>query len=330
VATTLEATLAAQAKSTPLPKLLNDSLHRVAVELLDDNPWQPRSSMDERELSELVDSIRAQGLIQPIAVKPRADGRFIIVAGHRRARAFQQLLGDSTTEASRQKWCAIPAVIKLALDDAQLAAQAYMENVARAGLTPLDEARALEAMVEKGLARTNEELATLVQQAASRIKRLRRLVAAPTSVKDAVSAGLMVCVGEDADGKEKRELRRLELNSALAFIRLHEQLKKTQPKKADERTEVALRRALGANWSVRRCENHVEALLAGREAEVGEVEAEAASVQSTRVFSQTPRRFVIDVSKLQAASVEQLAEVKAAVGVLLETAAVAQSGRGQR
>ena len=313
----LEATLASAAKaglSAASPKYDSDTLHRVALDLLDDNPWQPRSTMDEKALEELVASLRAQGLIQSIAIKPTAAGRFIIVAGHRRVAAFRRLREEAKTESERLKWSSIGALMKVAIDDGQLAAQAYMENVNREALTPLDEARALEAMVEKGLAKTNDELASLLQQNVARVKRLRRLFTAPAVVKDAVGSGLMVSIGAGDAGNEKKELRRLDLHAALSFVRLHEHLRKTQPRKADERTERAVRRALAGNWSVRRCDDFVEGVLAGREEQ-----AEGDEAVDGPVFSQSPRRFAVDLDRLKAATGVQRQALRVAFDALLAT-----------
>ena len=175
-------------------------------------------------------------------------------------------------------------------------------------LTPIEEGRALQAMVDSGLAQTNEELAALVHQPVARIKRLRRLVAGPRVIRDAVDAGFMVTLGTDADGTERRELRTLELNSALCFVRLHEQFKLAAPKKADERIDRVIRKALAGNWSVRRCETFVEATIAGREPEPI---TDSAPVQAA-LFTETKRRFVVDLSLAASASAEQLAEVRAA------------------
>jgi len=199
-------------------------------------------------------------------------------------------------------------MVRTGLTEAQLASLAYTENVARSALTPVEEGRALQAMVEAGLAQTNEDLAALVQQPVARIKRLRRLVSGPRVIRDAVDAGFMVTLGTDSDGTERRELRKLELNSALCFVRLHEAFKLAAPKKADERIDRVIRKALAANWSVRRCESFVEATIAGREPEPI---TDSAPVQAA-LFTETKRRFVVDLSLTASASAEQLAEVRAA------------------
>jgi ParB/RepB/Spo0J family partition protein len=286
----------------------------VALSLLEANPWQPRKVIGAEELGVLVSSIREQGLLQPVVVQARGDGRYVIVAGHRRVAAFRQLAAEGGG-----KWASIPAVVRSGLDDAKLAALAYTENVARAALTAVEEGTALQAMVDKGLARTNEELASLVQQPVARIKRLRRLVTGPRIIRDAVDAGFMVPLGADADGTERRELRRLEFNSALAFVRLHEHFKGSSPRKADERVERAIRKALAGNWSVRRCEAFVEGLIEGRD-----VEPEPATDSSpprAALFTETKRRFVVDLSLAASATTAQLAELRGALERALATVA---------
>ncbi|MDP3151443.1 MAG: ParB/RepB/Spo0J family partition protein [Archangium sp.] len=280
-------------------------LTTVEVDLaaLNPNPWQPRRNMDADELATLAASIREQSLLQPIVVQPLEGGRYVIVAGHRRVAAYEKL-----HETDGSKWARIPALVRTGLTEAQLASLAYTENVARSALTPVEEGRALQSMVDAGLAQTNEDLAALVQQPVARIKRLRRLASGPRVIRDAVDAGFMVTLGTDADGTERRELRKLELNSALCFVRLHEAFKLAAPKKADERIDRVIRKALAANWSVRRCETFVEATIAGREPEPV---TDSAPVLAA-LFTETKRRFVVDLFLAASASAEQLAEVRAA------------------
>ena len=187
----------------------------------------------------------------------------------------------------------------------------------REGLSPLDEARLFETMIDKGLAKTNEELSALLQQNITRIKRLRRLGAGPRIVKDAIGVGLMVAVSVDADGKEARELRRLDQMAAIAFVRLHEHLKKTQPKKAEDRLERAVRRALAGNWSVKRTEDHVDRVMNGGEDEPATGKLEPSTPAAEGLFTKTSRRFVVDLARLKAASDEQLAALKAAMAQLV-------------
>ena len=93
------------------------------------NPFQPRTRMDEGPLDELVASIQASGLLQPVLVRPR-DGGFELIAGERRWRA-----------ATRLGWTKIPAVVK-DVDDQTLLTLALIENLQRDDLSPIDEAAA--------------------------------------------------------------------------------------------------------------------------------------------------------------------------------------------
>lgn len=303
-------------KSSPgVANVKDGSLIHVALEALDDNPFQPRTSIDSAELEELVNAIAAQGLIQTIAVRPNADGRFVIVAGHRRVAAFRKLLEVAPSEAARKKYATIPALVKLALDDSQLAAQAYMENVSRAGLNLIEEAVALEKMVGAGLAQTTDDLATLVQQPRRRVERLRRLAGAPKTVQDGVANGLMVATGTHEDGKERKELRRLDFTMAMSFLRLFDHLRKTSKKAAaEERTDRAIRRALLNNWSFKRADEYVDQIIAGQQEDDDKPEAPAKAL-----YERTARRFVVDLSRIAEASEGQIDSIKAELlKVLLE------------
>lgn len=315
--TSMQQSLATAVKAgiPPAVKHQDGALIRVALTALTDNPYQPRSSVNVAELEELVAAIRSQGLLQPIAVRPQTDGSFVIVAGHRRVTAFRKLLEAAESEAERQKYATIPAMVMLALDNAQLAARAYQENVARAALNPLEEALALERMAAEGLAVNVEELAKLTGQAPMRLKRLRRLAAAPKVVKDAMSNGLMVVVGQGDDGKEKRELKHLEFFAALAFQRLWEHLHKATPRTANERTEKAVRRSLAQNWSLKRTEEYVQGLVSGKAREE-ELDDTARTAAVATLFTRTARRFVVELPRATTATPSQLEALREAFDAL--------------
>lgn len=109
------------------------------------NPNQPRQHFDEKALQELADSISANGLLQPITVRADNEGRFMIVAGERRWRAHQ-VAGISTIKAH-----------VVDMDDQTLAIAAIVENLQRTDITPLEEAKAFQRMLDTGL--TVEDLA---------------------------------------------------------------------------------------------------------------------------------------------------------------------------
>ena len=116
----LEETINNAAKAPVAPKHTDGETRLLSIDLLDDNPFQPRVKMDSSELEELVESLSSKGQIQAIVVRPKSDGRYITVAGHRRVAAFRRIR-DNAADADKGKWSRINATIRLALDDAQLA-----------------------------------------------------------------------------------------------------------------------------------------------------------------------------------------------------------------
>lgn len=323
---TLNEKLSAAAAAPPRSAALDDgALTHVSLELLDDNPYQPRTTMDAVALEELRASILAQGLIQPIAVRPTKDGRFIIVAGHRRVAAFRAL--QAAASAGDGRWDTIAAQVRLALDDAQLAAQAFIENVTREALTPLEEMAACEKILGAGLARNVEELAALLNQPVRRITRLRRLAQAPQVVKQAVGGGLRVVVGQGPDGAEITELRRLDFFGALAFQRLFEHLKKGRSEKvAAARTETALRRALAGLWGVQRTEAFVLAVIEGKAQLDDATEAEGDAPAA--LFTITKRRFIVETRRLATSTPEERAAMRDALEDLLRKASAGAADVG--
>jgi ParB family transcriptional regulator, chromosome partitioning protein len=112
-------------------------LIELAVDLIHPNPRQPRKRFDGEAGSGLAESIRSQGVIQPLLVRPRAAGGYEIVAGERRWRAAR--------EAGRQT---VPAVVREA-DDRDTLLLGLIENVAREQLTPVEEARAYAVLIDE-------------------------------------------------------------------------------------------------------------------------------------------------------------------------------------
>lgn len=115
----------------------NDGLpgyREIAVHLVEPNPYQPRKEFSDEALAELVESIRAEGLLQPIVVRAAGD-RFQLIAGERRWRAFQQL-----------KLRNIPARV-MTSSDASSASLALIENLQRADLNPLEEAHGYASLI---------------------------------------------------------------------------------------------------------------------------------------------------------------------------------------
>ena len=156
--------------------LAGDRLANLPLDLLQRGKYQPRVDMRTESLSELADSIKAQGLVQPILVRPLAPAnpgesqRYEIIAGERRWRAAQMAgLAD------------IPAVIRDVPDEAAVA-MALIENIQRENLNPLEEARALSRLIEEfGL--THQAAAEAVGRSRAAVSNLLRLMELADEVK---------------------------------------------------------------------------------------------------------------------------------------------------
>ncbi|URN95938.1 MAG: ParB/RepB/Spo0J family partition protein [Candidatus Pristimantibacillus lignocellulolyticus] len=141
------------------------------------NPYQPRKTFDDDTIKELAESIREQGVIQPIIVRRVLRG-FEIVAGERRFRA-SQLCGNDK----------IPAVVR-DMDDAKVMEIALIENLQREDLNAIETALAYEALMDK-FSLTQEELSLKVGKSRSHIANFVRLLALPESIKEYVSRGTL-------------------------------------------------------------------------------------------------------------------------------------------
>jgi ParB family transcriptional regulator, chromosome partitioning protein len=133
------------------------------------NPFQPRTHIDEAELSELTASIEASGLLQPVIVRPR-NGKYELIAGERRWRAVQNL-----------GWPKIPAVVK-DVDDQTLLTLALIENLQRDDLTAMDEAAGYHRLGEE-FKLPQAEIARLVGRNRSTVANLIRLLKLPDEIK---------------------------------------------------------------------------------------------------------------------------------------------------
>ena len=152
-----------------------DSLQNIPVELLQRGQYQPRVDMRQDTLEDLADSIKAQGVVQPIVARPlakkgRGAQRYEIVAGERRWRAAQMA---GLTE--------IPAVIRDVEDDAAIA-MALIENIQREDLNPLEEATALDRLIRE-FDLTHQEAANAVGRSRASVSNLLRLLDLSDRVK---------------------------------------------------------------------------------------------------------------------------------------------------
>lgn len=154
-------------------KLDTDKKEQVMIKLIDiiPNKDQPRKTFDEAALSELSVSIQKYGVLQPLLVRPMADGTYQLVAGERRWRA-SRMAGLSE----------VPVVIK-DLDDIQTMEIALIENLQREDLNPIEEAEALQALIDT-CGMTQEEVAANVGRSRPAIANSLRLLKLPNEIRE--------------------------------------------------------------------------------------------------------------------------------------------------
>ena len=151
-------------------------LKTLPVEFLQRGKYQPRRDMHPEALQELADSIRTQGIMQPIVVRPLGEGRYEIIAGERRWRAAQIAELD-----------AVPALIKDVPDEAAIA-MSLIENIQREDLNPIEEAAALERL-QKEFQLTQQQVAESVGKSRAAVANLIRLLALEKDVRIMLERG---------------------------------------------------------------------------------------------------------------------------------------------
>lgn len=145
----------------------------IAVEDIDRNPFQTRTHVDETELSELAASITANGVVQPILVRPQPNGRFQLIAGERRWRA-SKLAGKKT----------IPAILRQVSDEQALEIT-IVENLQRADLNAMEQARAFERL-SREFHMTQEQIATRTGKDRVSVSNYMRLLSMPEGIQKLV------------------------------------------------------------------------------------------------------------------------------------------------
>lgn len=152
-----------------------EEIIELNIDELRPNPYQPRTVFDEKSLQELANSIKENGVFQPIIVKKSIKG-YDVIAGERRLRA-SKMAGKKT----------IPAIIRQ-LSDEKMAEIALLENLQRENLNPLEEAKAYKSLIET-LKITQDELAKRVSKSRSHVTNMIGLLRLPNEVQEMVSNG---------------------------------------------------------------------------------------------------------------------------------------------
>ena len=154
----------------------NNSIQKINISQIVPNPSQPRKNFKDEELKELSSSIKNQGLIQPIIVKPTDDNQFQIIAGERRWRACQ-LNGMHEVD------CVIKEI-----DEKSILEAALIENIQREDLNVIEEANAYKGLIDiKGI--SNENLAKLIGKSPSHVSNILRLLELDTKIQEMVIQG---------------------------------------------------------------------------------------------------------------------------------------------
>ncbi|KAF7785488.1 chromosome partitioning protein, ParB family [Pseudoalteromonas rubra] len=149
-------------QTTQSHEVTDQELQRLPIEYLQRGKYQPRKDMSEQALEELASSIRAQGVLQPIVVRPVAENQFEIIAGERRWRAAQLAELD-----------VVPCIIKDVADEAAVAI-ALIENIQREDLNAMEEAVALDRLLNE-FELTHQQVADAVGKSRTTVTNLLRL-----------------------------------------------------------------------------------------------------------------------------------------------------------
>jgi ParB family chromosome partitioning protein len=192
----------------------------IPIDLVEPNPFQTRSHVNEEQLAELAASIAANGVVQPVLVRPLANGRFQLIAGERRWRA-SKLAGKNT----------VPAILRQVSDE-QAMEITIVENLQRADLNAMEQARAFERLA-RDFHMTQEQMAQRTGKDRATVSNFLRLLKLPPAVQARVEAG------------------ELSFGHARALLALENA----------EEMEKATQRIAALSMSVRQTENYVQGLI---------------------------------------------------------------------
>ena len=198
---------------------------RIPMDMIEPNPFQPRMTFGQDALEELAESIRTLGLIQPITVRRKADGRYQIISGERRFRACQMAGMEM-----------IPAYIRDTNDQGMLE-MAIVENIQREDLDPIEVAMSYQRLIEE-CNLTQEQMAVRVGKKRASVTNFLRLLKLPAKIQHDLKVGLLsvghakVLLGVD-DIRLQEYLCDLVIKDDMSVSQLEEKIKKmSQPKKA--------------------------------------------------------------------------------------------------
>ena len=196
---------------------------RIPIDMIEPNPFQPRMSFGQEALEELAESIRTLGLIQPITVRRKSDGRYQIISGERRFRACQIAGMDM-----------IPAYIRDTNDQGMLE-MAIVENIQREDLDPIEIAMSYQRLIEE-CNLTQEQMAIRVGKKRASVTNYLRLLKLPAKIQHDLKVGLLsvghakVLLGIE-DIKTQEYLCDLVIKDGLSVRQLEDKIKKLSESK---------------------------------------------------------------------------------------------------
>ncbi len=209
-----------RAHATPAPEAEGGKPREIPLDQIDQNPFQTRSQVNQEQLAELAASIAANGVVQPVLVRPLVSGRFQIIAGERRWRA-SQMAGKTT----------VPAILRQVSDE-QAMEITIVENLQRADLNPIEQARAFERL-SREFHMTQEQMAQRTGKDRATVSNFLRLLKLPPSVQTRVESG------------------ELTFGHARALLAIEQA----------EALEKAAQRVIALSLSVRQTESYVQGLI---------------------------------------------------------------------
>ena len=237
--------------TTPSSSSAVDSpLKSLSIASIEPLPGNPRKHFDDSALDELAASIASRGVIQPIIVCPRPNGKYQLVAGERRWRAAQ-----------RARLHEIPALVR-DLTDREVMALALIENLQREDLNPVEEARAYQRLSDdEGM--TQAEIARMVEKSRSHVANIQRLLALPSAVLDLVESDKLsmgharALIGQEDAAK----LAKKAVNDNLSVREVEKLARKAAKGGADSAAPVQALSGSQDNADILAVQNHLEEFL---------------------------------------------------------------------
>ena len=218
------------------PVVTDSGLEEIPIELIQPGRYQPRSHFDPAAISQLAESIRSRGLMQPIVLRALEADRYEIIAGERRWRAAQLVGMEKITAIIRN------------VDDEAVLAMSLIENIQREDLNPLEEANALQRLTDD-FQLTHEEIAKAVGKSRSTVTNMLRLCSLHPRVASMLLAGdidmgharALLTLDDERQVDVAQEIVRLGLNVRQTEVFVSELTKPKQPKKIRTKDADTLR-----------------------------------------------------------------------------------------